>query len=161
MRDHHATMKTKTLLFIVAALFPPYFAGQQSPLPQPSQTSTQPPPCVAIPASPKPQKPFPFHLPPKIQQQIDKERAKIANKTGVTIPQVTPEDLAKHPQPVRPCVPVPAPTPAPPVIPIPATTPSPNQQPTPPKYPPGQDQLTPCELLAWQGKPCPLLEKVN
>jgi len=115
---------------IIAAfiLFQPVVFAQQSgasgQAPAPAtglpQTAPKPQPgCSQPPAPvPAPVKKFRFKLPKAVQQEIDKKRAEIQNKTGVTVPPVSAEEMAKQAAAAKPCTPAPAPSA--PVVPAPA-----------------------------------------
>jgi hypothetical protein len=77
----------------------------QSALPAlPDCTPTQPKPPTAAP------KGFHFHLPASVQKVINNGHAQIEKKTGITVPTVSPDDLAKQGlKAPKPCTPTPTP----------------------------------------------------
>jgi hypothetical protein len=90
-------------------------AQQNSPPPavQPAPQAQSAPKADCTPTQPKPptdgQKPFHLHPPAWVQRAINDERAQIENKTGITVPTVSPDDLAKSAQKAqpKPCTPTP------------------------------------------------------
>jgi len=79
---------------------------QRVPQAQPDCTPTQPKPPTDG------QKPFHLHPPAWVQRAINDERAQIENKTGITVPTVSPDDLAKKQaqKAPKPCTPTPVPS---------------------------------------------------
>lgn len=114
------TAKGKSAMLLTAGLVAAMtLQAQQNPQPQTVQPAPQA--QAALPAKPdctltqpKPptdgQKHFHFHMPAAVQQTLDKQRAQIENKTGITVPTVSPDDLVKKGQKApKPCTSIPTP----------------------------------------------------
>jgi hypothetical protein len=108
----------RTKLLIPAALVAALaIQAQPGPQPQQSQPTAKPETgCDATPAPPKaPGKGFHFKLPKKVQEALDKQRARIERDTGISVPDISPEEIARQAA-AKPCPPA---TPAAPAQPAP------------------------------------------
>jgi hypothetical protein len=91
-------MKDPITLTLAAALLVPSLKAQQNPQPQPQAPQMKEVPCP--PSLPKPPKGFRFHLPKKLQDELNKKLAGISKTAGVELTPPSPADLQKQ---VHPC----------------------------------------------------------
>jgi hypothetical protein len=118
LRLHHEAMKQTLLLFTALAAQLNLGAQDATPPPAPKPDAG----CIAAPAPPK-APPIRFKLPPKIQAMLDKQRADIERKTGITLPPPPPPGTLPPPK-AKPCPAVPPVAPVQPPAAQPPATPS-------------------------------------